>query len=38
VLAGFPDGELSLGALADCRASREREVAYARALGLAPSG
>jgi hypothetical protein len=37
-LAGFPDGELARGVLADCRASHEREVAYAKELGLAPSG
>jgi hypothetical protein len=33
----FPNGELAIRALDECRASHEREVAYARGLGLAPS-
>jgi hypothetical protein len=37
-LAGFPGGELAQGVLADCRASHEREVAYAQELGLPPGG
>jgi hypothetical protein len=35
--AGFPNGDLAVKALDECRASHEREVAYARGLGLAPS-